>query len=228
MSIKTRVNLYLPSLRPVKETLPLNLMVICWLSTAAILTVTGLVLQDTRTTLSQELRDSRKALTDKQSLVSDLQTRHQNRKASVQLTEKLDQLSKELQGKRVLSQHLKGQVVPDEQRYSAVMLDMARFHDDKLWISSMRFDEQGVSLRGYALNALAVPQWMDKLQQSPFFVGKEFAVLNLEDNDEQAIAFEINSVSVDMGAIESELNAETPSASTPTAAQLKAAKEALP
>jgi MSHA biogenesis protein MshI len=146
-------------------------------------------------------------LTDKQSQVSQLQTQHKSRKASVQLTEKLDQLTQELQGKRVLSQHLKGQSVPNEQRYSAVMLDMARYHDEQLWISEMRFDEVGVSLRGYALNALAVPQWMNKLQKSPFFVGKEFAVLNLEDRGDQVIAFEIDTVAMDLEALESQLDA---------------------
>ena len=207
MSNKTRVNLYVPSLRPKKEKLALNMMVISWLSTTIVLAAIGFGLHHSAAGLADELASSRAALTNKQSEVSELQTLHQNRKASVQLTEKLDQLTQELKGKRILSQHLKGRRVPDEQRYSAVMLDIARFHDDTLWISEMRFDELGVSLRGYALEALAVPQWMGRLQQSPFFVGKEFAVLNLEDKDEQVIAFEINSVSMDLSALEAQLNA---------------------
>ncbi|MFT4925787.1 MAG: MSHA biogenesis protein MshI [Phenylobacterium sp.] len=223
MANKTRVNLYILSLRPVKEVLSLNMMVISWVVTAVLLTATAMVLNNNLAQLSGNLTASRTALTDKQAMVKLLEEEHKNRKASIRLTEELNQLSKELQGKRILSQHLKGQVVPVEQRYSAVMLDMARFHNDQLWISEMRFDELGVSLRGYALNALAVPEWMNKLQQSPFFVGKEFAVLNLEDQDDEVIVFEINSVAMDINAVESQLNSQA----GPTPEQLQAAQEAL-
>lgn len=206
MAHKSRINLYIPSLRPIKDKLPLNMMVSIWAVTVVIFTAAGMTTEHKLRNLSDALDSSRKALTDKQAEVAQLQEQHQGRKASPQLTEQMDQLTKELQGKRILSQHLKGQGIGQAQKYSEVMRDMAKFHSDKLWLTEMRFDELGISLRGYALNALAVPQWMAGLQQSPHFIGKEFAVMNIEDKNQQVIAFEINSVAVDMAAVETALN----------------------
>jgi Tfp pilus assembly protein PilN len=163
-----------------------------------LLILIGLLQQNILTSLLGELRDSSAELVDRKMAVSQLQVKVKRHQPSALLREKLEQLTQELNGKRVLSEYLKGHEVPDGEKYSAVMEDVASFHDNQLWISEMRFDQLGISLKGYALNALAIPQWLDRLQQSPYFVGKEFTVLNLEDQDNKAIAFEINSISLEL------------------------------
>ena len=152
--------------------------------------------------ISEQLAQSSMELNVSRTELEQLQARHADFKPSPQLMTKLDRLTQELNGKRFLSQHLKGNNLPNQHQYSQVMLDLGRLHDERLWITKMRFDEQGVFVKGFALSALAVPEWLDTLQQSEFFSGKSFALMNLEDKSDQLIAFEINTV------MEEELSAE--------------------
>jgi MSHA biogenesis protein MshI len=194
MTNKIRVNLYLPSMRPIKEKLPLSMMVAVWALALLLVGSVGGYLHLSHTQLNEKLKESTKVLGVSKTALEMLEARHADFKPSPQLMTKLDRLSQELNGKRFLSQHLKGKAVPEKKRYSEVMLDMGRFHDDNLWITKMRFDEEGVFLKGFALNALAVPQWLNKLQESAFFSGKSFALMNMKNDNHNIIAFEINTV----------------------------------
>lgn len=194
MPIKSKVNLYLPSMRPIKEKLPLSLMVTYWITA---LVMTGLFAgyqHYSYIDVAKELEDSTRELDVSRTELETLQARHADFKPSPQLMTKLERLTQELNGKRFLSLHLKGDSGPESQTYSQVMLDMGRFHDERLWLTKMRFDDQGVFLKGFALDALAVPQWLNNLQQSEFFSGKSFALMNLKDGKNSMIAFEINTV----------------------------------
>lgn len=182
-------------------------MLLAWSLTVLLVGIIALMQQYTLGNLSDELVLGETQMLDSQGTLNQLIIQSRQHKASVLLTEKREQLKHELRGKRVLSEYLKGQEVAQTHRYSTVMEDMARLHGNKLWISEMRFDPLGMWVKGYALNAVAVPQWLDNLQQSPFFVGKEFAVFNLEDEDDKVIAFEINSRSHELQALQAQLDA---------------------
>lgn len=194
MANKTRVNLYLPSMRPVKEKLPLSQMIIFWFVGLALMAAVSYFQYTTFTEVSAILKQSTIELDVSKDLLSKLEERHADFKPSPQLMTKLERLSQELNGKRFLSQHLEGKVVPQAKRYSQVMIDLGRFHDNNLWVTKMRFEDDGVFLKGFALDALAVPQWLNRLQQSEFFSGKSFALMNLKDSGNDVIAFEINTV----------------------------------
>ena len=204
---KTRVNLYLPSMRPVKEKLPLSLMVVCWVGALFLVGVGSLYVYFEQSKLNELLSQSSLELNASKTELTQLQARHADYKPSPQLMTQLDRLTQELNGKRFLSQHLKGNVGPDQQRYSQVMVDMGRYHDARLWLTKMRFDEQGVFLKGFATEATAVPQWLNQLQDSQFFSGKSFALMNLKDKSNQVIAFEINTVVQDDLSSEEKLEA---------------------
>ncbi len=191
---KITVNLYLPSMRPIKEKLPLSLMVFIWLVTLSICAAVGGFLHYRYIDIAQVLQQSTTELEVSKTELETLQARHADFKPSPQLMTKLERLTQELNGKRFLSQHLKGDSGPQMQHYSQVMLDLGRYHDERLWLTKMQFDDSGVLLKGYALDALAVPQWLNRLQQSPFFSGKSFAMMNLKHDKQQVIAFEINTV----------------------------------
>ncbi|NQZ07121.1 MAG: PilN domain-containing protein [Algicola sp.] len=194
MANKTRVNLYLPSMRPVKEKLPLSLMIGCWVGSLVLVSLVFLYQHLEYTELTETLKQSTLELDVSKVELTQLETRHADYKPSPQLMTKLDRLSQELNGKRFLSQHLKGNAIPQEKKYSQVMLDLGRLHSNELWVTKMRFDEEGVFLKGFALDALAVPKWLNGLQQSPFFSGKSFALMNLKIEKQDLISFEINTV----------------------------------
>lgn len=194
MALKSKVNLYLPSMRPIKEKLPLSMMVTIWAITFSVFGAIGGYLHYSYVDIAAALKQSTTELDVSKTELATLQTRHADFKPSPQLMTKLDRLTQELNGKRFLSQHLKGDSGPQSQNYSEVMRDLGRFHDDRLWLTKMRFDDQGVFLKGFAVDALAVPEWLNQLQQSEFFSGKSFALMNLKDDNRSMIAFEINTV----------------------------------
>lgn len=194
MAHKSTVNLYLPSMRPIKEKLPLSLMVTIWCVTLVFIGSVGGYLHYSYIEIAKNLEQSTRELDVSQTELNTLQARHADFKPSPQLLTKLDRLTQELNGKRFLSQHLKGDSGPGVQNYSQVMLDMGRYHDERLWLTKMRFDDAGVFLKGFAVDALAVPEWLNKLQQSDYFSGKSFALMNLKHSEQQMIEFEINTV----------------------------------
>jgi MSHA biogenesis protein MshI len=181
-------------MRPVKEKLPLSLMVGSWMGSLLLVSLVFFYQHSQYTQISETLKKSSLELKVSKIKLKQLETRHADYKPSPQLMTKLDRLSQELNGKRFLSQHLKGNAIPQEKKYSQVMIDLGRLHSNELWVTKMRFDEEGVFLKGFALDALAVPKWLNGLQQSPFFSGKSFALMNLKNDKQNLITFEINTV----------------------------------
>ncbi len=181
-------------MRPVKEKLPLSMIIGSWVGGLVLMSLMFLYQHSAYTELSETLNQSSLELKVSKTALTQLETRHADYKPSPQLMTKLDRLSQELNGKRFLSQHLKGNAVPQEKKYSQVMLDLGRLHSNELWVTKMRFDEEGVFLKGFALDALAVPKWLNGLQQSPYFSGKSFALMNLKNEKQNLITFEINTV----------------------------------
>ena len=80
------------------------------------------------------------------------------------------------------------------------MIDLGRFHMENLWVTDLSFEDDNVRMRGYALDALAVPQWLSNLQQSAYFSGKSFAMMQLSNETPKAglIEFEISTVAEKM------------------------------
>ena len=169
-------------------------MVIIWGVTLSLTGAIGGFLNYSYIDIAAQLKQSNTELEVSKTELDTLQARHADFKPSPQLMTKLDRLTQELNGKRFLSQHLKGDSGPELQTYSQVMHDLGKYHDERLWLTKMRFDDQGVFLKGFAVDALAVPEWLNKLQQSDFFSGKSFALMNLKDSEQEMIAFEINTV----------------------------------
>lgn len=198
---KVRLNLYLPSMRPVKEKLPLNTMVSCWVVTALLMGGLSYYYYQDFEQIEAKRKQINLELDVSKTQLSTLEQRHADFKPSPRLMTELDRLTQELNGKRFLSQHLKGKSAPKEQRYSQVMVDLAKLHSDNLWVTDMRFEEEKVAIKGYALDALAVPRWLNELQQSPYFSGKSFALMNIKNESENplvaqqgVIEFEISTV----------------------------------
>lgn len=195
-NIKSRINLYLPSMRPVKEKLSLSTMVLSWLATLALMAGAGYTVNSQYEVVQVELEQAQIEFDVSKAELDILEARHADYKPSPRLMTRLKRLEQELNGKRFLSQHLRGRTTPDEQAYSQVMLDLARLHSDNLWVTNMNFEQDKVHIRGFALDALAVPNWLNGLQKSQYFSGKSFALMNLsnETNENGLIEFEISTV----------------------------------
>lgn len=183
-------------MRPVKEKLSLNTMVISWFATIALMAGASYTVNNQYEKIQADLAQVKLEFDVSKSELDTLEARHADYKPSPRLMTRLKRLEQELNGKRFLSQHLRGRTTPDEQTYSQVMLDLARLHTDSLWVTNMNFEQDRVNIRGFALDALAVPSWLNGLQQSPYFSGKSFALMNLsnETNDRGLIEFEISTV----------------------------------
>lgn len=208
--VKSRINLYLPSMRPVKEKLSLSTMVISWSAAAALLAGASYTVNSNYEAVQEQLEQVKLEFNVSKAELDTLEARHADYKPSPRLMTTLERLEQELNGKRFLSQHLRGRTAPIEQTYSQVMLDLARLHSDNLWVTNMNFEEDKVNIRGFALDALAVPSWLNGLQQSPYFSGKSFALMNLsnETNAQGLIEFEISTVAESMMTNQEQLSPE--------------------
>lgn len=187
-------------MRPIKEKLSLTTMVVSWLATIALMAGASYTVNNQYENIQAQLEQVTLEFDVSKTELDTLEALHADYKPSPRLMTKLKRLEQELNGKRFLSQHLRGRTAPDEEAYSQVMLDLARLHTDSLWVTNMNFEQDKVYIRGFALDALAVPSWLNGLQQSPYFSGKSFALMNLsnemsnETNARGLIEFEISTV----------------------------------
>ena len=95
-------------MRPVKEKLSLATMVIVWLVALIIMAGAGFTVQEQHLAVIQQLEQSKLELSVSKAELTTLEARHADYKPSPRLMTKLKRLEQELNGKRFLSQHLKG------------------------------------------------------------------------------------------------------------------------
>ncbi len=205
--MNNRINLYRPYLRPVKEFLPLNYVVVIWVLVIAFCAA-GTWYFEQVVIERQQIADRllNQINTEKVEL-DDLKKKNSERKVSPVLLNQLALLNEELTGKRALTQHLTGQTLPGSQHYSDVMKDIAKLHHNQIWLTDLHLGERKIVLKGIAVKASDITVWMSGLRYSKYFSGKEFEFMQIrsatEDNLEGYIEFEIRSVGEIAGVGES-------------------------
>ena len=61
------------------------------------------------------------------------------------------------------------------------MDDLANYHNQNLWLTRIDIDTQKIRLSGQTIAPSSIPQWLKKLQQSPFFQGKAFSSVKFDE-----------------------------------------------
>ena len=203
--MKNQINLYTAELRPVKETLPLTLVLFSWgglllvmMSAYAVLTV----LNGQQTAVNDVLTEQQN---NKSALVSTLTTELSARIEDPHFVQKQQELQTELDLKQRLLRIYSNREDEKNQGFSGLLEGLAETSVSKLWLTRISLVGTKLSLEGVASGAEVIPAWVDGLKQSEFLAGRDFAALQISRDEDQQLNFTL-------------LSDEPPPASEPTPA----------
>lgn len=182
--MKRSINFYQHSLKPKHDPLPLALMVKI-IAGSCVLLVLVLLLLNWRLAATQEqlLGQQHKAQTLRQEVDALNKQLSQHRDVSG-LEKKLQNLQKKVHYRLQLVDYLNQRSGSEALNYSEFMADLARYHNAQLWLTDIRVAAQHLQVQGQTSEPGVIAPWLSGLQQSPFFAGREFSVLEFEKQDE--------------------------------------------
>ena len=89
----------------------------------------------------------------------------------------------EITHKKLMFDFISSRSEADAVYFANVMTDLARFHDNRIWLTEFKINPDNVTLAGMAENASVLPHWLDNLKQSDFFSGQSFSVMEFEQKN---------------------------------------------
>ena len=182
--MKRTINLYHPSLKPQKERLPLSKVV--WVNGVAfalmlIAAMAFNVLLNAKQEEIEQMSASTRQINDEIKTLNDALEKKRDTKA---LQQQLEQVNVKIQNRKQLLAYLKsGELSFDATKYGEVMDDLADYHNQNLWLTSINIDTQKIRLSGQTIAPSSIPVWLKNLQQSPFFQGKSFSSVKFDEVD---------------------------------------------
>ncbi|MDX1588774.1 MAG: PilN domain-containing protein [Oleiphilaceae bacterium] len=187
--MKQRVNLYTPELRPRREWLTLNQLV---LAGALCVLLMGLVSLALRWELGQEqqqlaqLRSEHAALTR---VVEEMETALSERGVEPGLQEQVAQLERQVRQRRDLLSRTEQLTGGGEKGFSPYLRSLARQSDSGLWLTRIRVDLRSDQLRlqGRTKSGDQIPRYLNRLKQEPLFSGHGFGDFALERDPESGV-----------------------------------------
>lgn len=192
--MKQQVNLYTPELRPRREWLTLNQLV---LAGGLALLLMALISGTQRWSLNQEQQQ----LIEQRSELEALRLRVEEQEAALQargikpgLQESVAQLERQLRQRRDLVSRTEQLAVSAEKGFSPYLRSLARQSDSELWLTRIRINLGAGELRlqGRTKSGDQVPRYMNRLKQEPLFSGRRFADFSLQRETENgALTFRL-------------------------------------
>ncbi len=181
--MKSRINLYLPELRPVKEALSLKHSI-----SYMVLSVFILVLAIAGTTyLNQQLKAENIRFQNELTLQETILAEKENELAAVTtnspLLNDIKQAKAKTAEKKVVLSSL-NKVFEENIGFSGLFEGLSTIKVNDVWLTVIESRDGKLSFAGSALKSQAVPRWVEAIEQSSAFSGHSFSglVIQREDN----------------------------------------------
>jgi len=192
--MKTRINLYVKALQPVKEKLPLSMSLTI---SGSVLVLTLLVLGSLfwlvngEKTHQQQLRATLSVEQGHLSKQSAILSEMNNNKVII---EKIKRITQKIQNKKKVLASLKQQdTTPGG--FSQLFISLAKVSDQKVWLTEIKSTEGLLTLSGAAKNSRDIPIWVARLNNVAALKGETFSSLTME-RDNSVINFVLNNQSI--------------------------------
>lgn len=182
--MKRTINLYQDSLKPKKERLPFSSVL--WLNGAALIVMLVVVtaLNFTLGAKQQKLSEKTRAIGQLNNEIKTLSAALEKKRDTQSLQQQLERVSAKIENRKRLLAYLEsGELSFDATKYGEVMDDLANFHNQNLWLTSIDIDTQTIRLTGQTVEPSSIPVWLKNLQNSPFFQGKSFSSVQFDEVD---------------------------------------------
>ncbi|MEO2267804.1 PilN domain-containing protein [Pseudoalteromonas sp. YIC-656] len=182
--MKRSIDFYQKSLKPKQDPLPLSL-VSKIIAATVVVVVLCIALQSWRLeSTQQKLVDTQNKVTTMRNTTKVLNEQLQKHRDVAALEEQLRKQQQRVKNRVELIEYLNTGGTNQVANYSEFMTDLARYHNEHLWLTDISVASQHLQLQGQTLQPSVIATWLNGLKQSRYFSGKEFSVLEFEKREE--------------------------------------------
>jgi len=191
--MKTRINLYIPELRPIRKRLTLFRMMICWGGLLGLLLVSGGALKLVSLQRTQAQLQLQEQLQTIAVQTTALNTQLQARHLDVVLEHELALRKEEIKAKQQLQSHLQQMGTLQNQGFSSWLYDLANARTPEIALQSFEIENDQLRLQGEASSNDAVPAWISHFAQYPTLRNRTFSALQVARQKSGALQFSLES-----------------------------------
>ena len=177
--MKTRINFYQKTLRVRRDPVPLSGMITLWLGALLIIAITWAFYSYKTYSSELDLEQNRQYLKQGKAQLEVVKQQLAEKQNKTIFINELKTLQQEVLHKQQIFSYLEQSSEQSATDYAQVMHDLAKYHEPNIWLTHIKFVGQSVTLQGQTSQSKFLPIWFDNLKQSPFFIDKEFSVLEL-------------------------------------------------
>ncbi|WP_231620522.1 PilN domain-containing protein [Pseudoalteromonas sp. NSLLW24] len=177
--MKTRINFYQKTLRVRRDPVPLSGMITLWLGALLIIAITWAFYSYKTYSSELDLEQNRQYLKQGKAQLEVVKQQLAEKQNKTLFINELKTLQQEVLHKQQIFSYLEQSSDQSATDYAQVMHDLAKYHEPNIWLTHIKFVGQSVTLQGQTSQSKFLPIWFDNLKQSPFFIDKEFSVLEL-------------------------------------------------
>ncbi|WP_231615109.1 PilN domain-containing protein [Pseudoalteromonas sp. SWN166] len=181
--MKTRINFYQKSLRVRRDPVPLSGMITLWLGALLIIAITWAFYSYKAYSSELDLEQNRQYLKQGKAQLEVVKQQLAEKQKKTLFINELKTLQQEVLHKQQIFSYLEQSSNQSATDYAQVMQDLAKYHEPNIWLTHIKFVGQSVTLQGQVSQSKFLPMWFNNLKQSPFFIDKEFSVLELSTKD---------------------------------------------
>lgn len=194
MTFKTRINLLQESLVPKKQYLTLKTVLFSWGGLLLMLSTIAWWQAEQVKNLQRDYGASQNANAQQTDMMQQMQSMLAEQKPDTQLVAKLAQLKAVLANKQELVAHLALVDNDAGHGFANVMAELSEFHQSGIRVNQVKLTPSSVTLRGEALHAELVPQWLTGFEDASFLVGMRFADFSIHTNDDNITVFNVSTI----------------------------------
>ncbi len=189
--MKSRINFYQQEFAPQLDLLSLSSVGVAW---GALCTLIALVWAGTSWVVADKQEQLSKLEADNQhmqSRVDAMQTELAQRKPDPDLTRQVRALQQTLEHQQRLLSEIDARNIIRQSGFTQLLSDLASQSKSDLWLNTIEVSEHAMLLQGELSDPKAMPQWLNRLADTPSFSGRTFDTARVY-RDENGLKFELN------------------------------------
>lgn len=189
--MKSRINFYQQEFAPQLDLLSLSSVGVAW---GALCTLIALVWATTSWVVADKQEQLSKLVADNQhmqSRVDAMQAELAQRKPDPDLTRQVTALQQTLEHQQRLLSEIDARNIIRQSGFTQLLSDLASQSKSDLWLNTIEVSEHAMLLQGELSDPKAMPQWLNRLADTPSFSGRTFDTARVY-RDEDGLKFELN------------------------------------
>lgn len=180
--MKTRVNLYLLHLRPVKEILPFSQFISLGITTVVLMILTIAGLSYINSSISSDNMQLTNDLRTKQSMLSDKASELATLTTNSPLIQKIERVKLKINEKKKVLATLNDEIKGNS-GYSHLFSGLADIKMNNVWLTHIATRNGQLNFGGRALSSKDIPIWVNALESSQALNGQTFSTLSIKRED---------------------------------------------